>query len=186
MSTVAKLGGLVIAAACASACGRGDVQQQKSESVSKGERAMSTHEDFFKMIQDLVTARPFTVDGVSKVTKHKFALVPKESNAYFEVFAAQDEAHASFRAAELRMPKAGATARDGILVLTVQPKVSVSQKEVKARFGENPELSFQTHRRPPDGPTYFVYRFAWGKVSFGFDGKGQELLQSVTIDATGN
>jgi hypothetical protein len=186
MSTAAKIGGVVIVAACAAACGRGEVQEQKSQPVSKEGRAMSTHEEFFKTIQDLIAARPFTVEGVEKVSKHKLAAVPKESNAYFGVFAAQDEAHPNFRALELRMPKPGATARDGMLILTVQPKVSINQKEVKAQFGENPELSFQTHRRPPDGPTYFVYRFPWGKVSFGFDGKGQELLQSVSIDATGN
>lgn len=133
---------------------------------------MSSNDALFKMVQDISDARPLRPERVAEITGHKLHPVPQTS--FFE---SQDDKHSWIRSIDFRGP--------GLVTLTIAAGHCIKKKEVMSRYGDRPEISFQTHRRPPQGPTYFAYRFPWGKVSFGFDGKGEECLQSVTVEVIG-
>jgi hypothetical protein len=167
-----KFGCLLATLACVVGCSRGDVPAQKGESHPKGEHVMSVNDDFFKLVQDLMAARPFTIEGVEKITGHKLHPVP---NTAF--FASKDDTHRSFQAIDMRGPN--------FISLDVQTQRCVEENEVKGRYGDRPELSFPTAPAPPTTPVYLVYRFPWGKVSFGFERAGRKCLIEVIINATG-
>ncbi len=145
---------------------------------------MSFSSEIFKMVHDLVAARPLQADGVAKVAK--LALQPAASppGGYFAIYKAHDDAHPHVKDAELRVPKPGATAADGILILDLQSKSCVAQAEVKAEFGDKAEPMFPSPNQPPSAPTYLVYRHPWGALRFGFERGGRECLVTVVIDAT--
>lgn len=147
---------------------------------------MSFTHEIFKMVQDLVASRPLRADAVAKITTQPLQPAESPSNPYFSIFTAHDDAHAHIRETELRVPRpgSGATAEDGILILTLQTKSCITQKEVLAQFGDNPELAIPTPREPPTAPMYLVYRQPWGAMRFGFERVGRACLTTVVLDAT--
>lgn len=145
---------------------------------------MSFSSEIFKMVHELVAARPLQAEGVAKITKLNLQPAATQSSPYFTFYKAHDDANPHVKDADLRVPKAGASAADGLLVLDLQTTSCVAQSEVKAEFGDQPEPSFPSPHEPPSAPTYLVYRTPWGALRFGFERGGRECLVTVVIDAT--
>lgn len=146
---------------------------------------METNGDVLKTVKALTSERPFRAERLKRALGQELHPVPAESNDFFEVFRATDAGSPLFREIEVRVPKAGSgAARDGIVVLTVQPRICVVRAEVTERFGSSPEISVPTPREPPDSPIYLVYRQPWGSLRFGMERGGRECLKTVVLDAT--
>lgn len=145
---------------------------------------MSFNDEVFKMVQDLAAARPFRADAVAAITSQPLQPASSQPNAYFTIYTAHDDANAHVRETELRVPKAGATADDGILILTLPKSSCVAQSEVKAHFGDKAEPSFPSPREPATAPMYLVYHLPWGAMRFGFERGGRECLTTIILDGT--
>jgi hypothetical protein len=145
---------------------------------------MSESTELFDLVQSLAAERPFAVESVSKRLGEKVELVPGRSTAPFSIYRTRNDAGRLFTEIELRVPKATASSKDGLLILSVQPGLCIGKKEVMLRFGEVSRLSIPTPRQPPEDPLFFVYKLPWGDLSFGFDRLGSECLVSVVLNAT--
>lgn len=148
------------------------------------ERIVWANSELLKAVKELSAARPFEKDRVSRLTAHQLRPVPDSGNPYFSVLSSKDERGRLFREVELRVPGNGASAKDGLVVLTVQPKLCVERREVLESFGKESEISVPTPRQPPESPVYLVYQYAWGAIRFGFERTGRECLRTVILDAT--
>lgn len=150
----------------------------------------STTDDLFKLIQDLVASRPLSVERVEKVTGHKLEPLPPGAlaapNRMFSSFRSESLTNPLVRTTDLRIPKLdmpGAVARDGFLSIGIQSTVCVSLQDVMARYGDKPELLVPSAHGPRTLPMGYVYRFPWGKLTFGISRQKPECLTSVTLDA---
>lgn len=151
-----------------------------------GEAAMSSTDNLFKMIQGLIASRPFSVDGVAKVTGHKRHQDTKTWNQLFSEFSSEEPTHPFLRSTELRIPKRDmprSTARDGILILNVQPSLCVELKDIEARFGKDSVPMIPSAHAPLSEPMGYEYRFPWGALRFGISREGRECLKDVVLDA---
>ena len=72
---------------------------------------------------------------------------------------------------------------DGMALLDIAPDQAATAEEVIARYGVDNELALPTTRQPEDSPVYLVYRFPWGKLSFGFEPDLDGRLTNVVVDA---
>ncbi|MEP7120468.1 MAG: hypothetical protein ABJE95_06155 [Byssovorax sp.] len=145
---------------------------------------MPFNDEVFKMVQDLAAARPFRADAVAAITTQPLQPASSQPNAYFTIYTAHDDANPHVKETELRVPKAGATADDGLLILTLPTTSCIAESEVKAHFGDKAEPSFPSPREPASAPMYLVYRLPWGALRFGFERGGRACLTTVVLDAT--
>ncbi len=163
-----------------------EIATSSTPSQRQKDPAMSSTDDLFKTIQDLIASRPFSVDGVAKVTGHKLHQDTKTWNQLFSEFSSEEPTHPFFRATELRIPERDlprSTARDGILILTVQPSLCVELKDVEARFGKDPIPMMPSAHAPLSEPMGYEYRLPWGALRFGISREGRECLKDVVLDA---
>lgn len=87
-------------------------------------------------------------------------------------------------AVELRVPLEGATRKDGLLIVDVDPEQErISAAQVKHRFGDDPALELPTPEQPADAPVYLSYAKPWGALRFGFARPSQEFLTTIVVDA---
>jgi hypothetical protein len=85
---------------------------------------------------------------------------------------------------ELRVPLEGATRKDGLLILDLDPEQErIDEAQVKHRFGDDPELELPTPEQPADAPIYLSYAKPWGALRFGFARPSKEFLTTIVIDA---
>jgi hypothetical protein len=145
---------------------------------------MSSTDNLFKMIQDLIASRPFSVDGVDKITGHQLHQKEKTWNRLFLEFTSENTADPLVRATELRTPKRDmprANENVGILSLDIQPTLCVELKDVKSRFGDSPQLVVPSAHAPLSVPTGYEYRLPWGTLNFGFSREGRACLVRVVL-----
>lgn len=147
---------------------------------------MSATDDLFQLIQELIASRPLSVDGVTKLTGHQLHPATRAWNQLFAEFSSDEPTHPFLRSTELRVPKrekARSTARDGILILTIQPSLCVELKDIQSRFGNDPSRMIPSAHAPLSVPMSYEYRFPWGALRFGISREGRECLKGVVLDA---
>ncbi len=146
---------------------------------------MATEAELFDALEALAASRPFRVDDVSRKTGLALAPDKDGTDEIFAVHRGRNPAGPLFVEAELRTPGPGATAPDGILILTLNRAVAVTARNATSRFGSEQDLIVPTPRQPADTPVYAVYRRPWGDLRLGFERGGRRLLVKVVLDATG-
>lgn len=138
--------------------------------------------DVLTLVERLVAARPFNLRKVETLTGVRLREDRGNSNPYIALHVSE-EAHPPLTRVELRLPLAGATRRDGLLILDLDPAaVQVRQAQIQERFGSKFTLVFPTAGERPDGPLYHTYSYPWGDLRFGL-GRSSGLLEAVVIDA---
>jgi hypothetical protein len=145
---------------------------------------MALSQSVWSLVASLVNQRPFRADFVAKATKTELQRIPAESNDYFSVLRGDVPNSQLLMRVELRLPTPQGIAKDGIILLELQPASCVSKDDAMSQFGNKPELSFPTPQQPSDALLYLVYRFDWGVLRLGFDRKGPECLKTLVLDAT--
>ncbi|WAC20671.1 hypothetical protein OVA24_04665 [Luteolibacter sp. SL250] len=105
----------------------------------------------------------------------------ERSNPSFNSFGADDLpswlAKLDYRAATANERKS-----EGLLILDLKMNAGVAKQTVIKEFGKPALLVPPTPRQPPDSPIYEVYRFEWGKCSFGYARSAPDVLQTVVLD----
>jgi hypothetical protein len=144
---------------------------------------MSAAQLVLDAVRRLYSRRPLRVENVAAATGTRLNLDRAHSNQYFTIYLGAGKPGAIFTEVEARIPTTSATAKDGLVVITVNKTQScIGQDEVMREFKAHPELH-------PSGPAeslvYLVYRFDWGVLNFGFPTRGRACLSSIVVDATG-
>ncbi|MBK6404707.1 MAG: hypothetical protein IPF66_06525 [Holophagales bacterium] len=145
---------------------------------------MATEAELFDALEALAASRPFRVDDVSRKTGLALAPDKDGTDEIFAVHRGRNPAGPLFVEAELRTPGPGATAPDGILILTLNRAVEVTVRSTTSRFGSEQDLIVPTPDNPPILPP--TPSIAGRGVTSGSDssvaaaGSGQ-----VVLDATG-
>ncbi len=134
------------------------------------------------LIARLIDSRPFSQWGVERTTGVRLREDLSTTNPYFTILRS-----ASTRppvvGVELRLPRPGATRRDGLLIVDLDSSsVGLRQAELTARFGARFNVQFPNAQQPPNSPRYQVYAYPWGDLRLGL-GQGTGLLESVVLDA---
>ena len=145
---------------------------------------MVTGAAVFTLINDLEGRRPFRVDVVSRITGFKLHRAAVQSSEYFSVYYSEDNETEVLKSVELRVPTGLATARDGMVLLDVNPLLCLTQEEVLGRFGRVPRVVAPDSDGPRDLPIYLEYDRQWGALRFGFQLTGTGCLRTVVLDAT--
>lgn len=135
----------------------------------------------FTVIEELMRNRPFTPDAVSRITGTTLRDPSPSSNQYFTMYRSVHPAKAPLQAVELRIPTPAASAKDGLLILSIGTEARIEPQAVAKRFGASPEVSASEPAAPYE--LTYGYPLPWGKLSFQF-ARGTRLLMSVAIDAT--
>lgn len=138
--------------------------------------------DVLTLVERLVDARPFSRRKVERLTGATLREDEANANRYIAVHVSE-EARPPLTRVELRLPQAGATRRDGLLIVDLDPAaVQLRQAEIQERFGSKFTLVFPTAGERPDAPLYHTYSHPWGDLRFGL-GRSSGLLETVVIDA---
>lgn len=184
MNTSVTLAACLFAvSATAAGCTSKEVPSHDGGATLQGERViMSTNHQFFKLLQDLIAARPFSVEGVAKITGHRFHEQREQSNDYFSFYASKDDAHSFVREMTLGIPKPASSQPDGMVGLTLAPALCIDKKEILAQYGDHPEVAEPPPPPLHDAPRYIRYKLAWGTLSFGFEHGGRGCLVKVGLD----
>jgi hypothetical protein len=143
--------------------------------------AQTAQTDVLALVETLLAERPFTARNVEALAGVRLRQDTGNANPYIALFLSA-EPRPPLRRLELRLPRPGATRRDGLLILDLDAGVHLRQADVTARFGAGFVLEFPTAHQPADAPLYHTYRHPWGDLRFGF-GRTTGLLQTVVIDA---
>lgn len=137
--------------------------------------------DVLDLVGDLARLRPFTREGVARVTGKALEKNPAASNRYFTVFRSRAAGKGALASVELRLPQPGASARDGLVVLSLSGNPCIDQAAVMASFGGQPEVAVPEPAAPYE--LSLVYQRPWGRLHFSFARRSRCLIQ-VTLDAT--
>ncbi|HEX4952075.1 MAG TPA: hypothetical protein VF017_01590 [Thermoanaerobaculia bacterium] len=138
--------------------------------------------DILTVIERVVAERPMTVAGIERLAGCRLREDPGNSNPYIRLYRAGG-ARSPIRTVELRLPKAGATRKDGLLILELDDRAAgLRQADLVARFGPDFTLDVPTPDYPPDYPAYTIYSYPWGDLRLGLR-RASGLLETVVIDA---
>jgi hypothetical protein len=119
-----------------------------------------------ELVDRLVAGRPLNPERVERQTG--IELHPVESaNPYWAFFESKDVPPGTLAKIELRLRKSPPESGESLLVLVLGQGHSIPLEEVFAKHGRDPSLSVPPPHGPPDQLMYYVYPFAWGKLSFG-------------------
>ncbi len=128
----------------------------------------------FAAIDSLVSPSP---ELVQRVTSIPLQAGPTPGNELYTTYAGHRPDATPFTDVELRVGPGGA-----LLVLTVSPSVAVTALEVRARYGQEQNLSVPFPTQPASAPVYAIYPRQGAKVKFGYERPGMQRLVSVVID----
>lgn len=143
--------------------------------------AQTAETDVLALVERFLAERPFTARNVEALAGVRLRQDTGNANPYIALFVSVAP-RPPLRRLELRLPRPGATRRDGLLILDLDAGVHLRQAEVTARFGPGFVLEFPSAHQPPDAPLYHTYRHPWGDLRFGFD-RTTGRLETVVIDA---
>jgi GNAT superfamily N-acetyltransferase len=134
-------------------------------------------------IGEIVAIQPFDATKVGMAVGLPVAHIPDESTPYFVVYRSSPPGNDLFAGYEMRVSADYQRPNLGMALLDIAPDQFATAEEVIARYGADNELALPTTRQPEDSPVYLVYRFPWGKLSFGFEPDLDGRLTSVVVDA---
>ncbi len=102
----------------------------------------------------------------------------------FDAWGLEEREEGAFETVEIRMPNSVIASGSVFASITLRRAVDVGQAELGRRYGHD----FSTERPSPrcplgSVPTYLVYRYSWGAMSFGLT-EGDGHLRRVVIDRT--
>ena len=134
-------------------------------------------------IERLSNTRPLDKQAIEDALDVGMRGDPENANRYIFVMKSF-RAPPPLTAVELRVPLEGATRKDGLLILDLDPEQErINEAQVKHRFGDDPELELPTPEQPADAPIYLSYAKPWGALRFGFARPSKEFLTTIVIDA---
>jgi hypothetical protein len=145
---------------------------------------MSPAEQVFGIVDRITAARPFRLETVAALVGFTIVETRRSARAGFR-YGQGNRNGGLIAAAEIRERLDPSPGRDGLVILDLGGGFCIGQRQVMRRYGDAPELAVPTPHQPADAPLYFVYRFDWGQISFGFARSGEECLVGVVLDATG-
>ena len=113
----------------------------------------------------------------------EFAL-QTESEEFYDIYVTKGKPTDILKKAEARLPGSRNPKKDGMILLDVSNDVTLTSKEIHARYGDRPAVSSVLFpEQPQDTPLYHEYRFRGGELKFGFSRDGKERLVAVVLDA---
>lgn len=150
------------------------------QNSGRGEQVKTvSKENIFQLIDTLLSLRPLTPSGAGDALSVKFAEDEDSSNEFFTMYEAEGRAESGVSRADLRVPVRPRSGQDGLLSVEFEG-LDIGPEQVKARFGDDPELVPPSPRAARGTPLYYVYRVRGAKLSLGF---GQdEKLVAVVVD----
>lgn len=138
--------------------------------------------DVLTVIDRVIAERPMMVAGIERLTGCRLREDAGNSNPYIRLYRG-GAARAPIESVELRLPRAGATRKDGLLILEIDPAAAaLRQADLVAQFGSAFTLDVPSPDYPPDYPLYTIYSFSWGDLRLVL-GRASGLLETVVIDA---
>ena len=108
-------------------------------------------------------------------------MIKTDSNEYFHHFIGTDSTIVEH--VELRVPRPNANAKDGLLIMTINPVIDVKISDIIERFGA-PVPEFVTSDLGQRVAVYYCYNHPNGKISFEIS-EEQDRVLKVVIDPTG-
>lgn len=108
-------------------------------------------------------------------------LIKTDNSEYFNHFIGADGA--IIDQVELRVPGPKANARDGLLIMTINPVINVKISEIIERFGA-PVPDVVTSDLGETIAVYYSYSHPKGRISFEISEEQDKVLK-VVIDRTG-
>lgn len=134
-------------------------------------------------IEHLTKARPLDREAVERALDVSLRGDPENQNRYLEVLRSFRNAP-GIKAVELRLPLRGATRKDGMLLVDLDPTASeaVDGGAVEQRFGEPTEVIEPEPEQPKDAPHYLSYTRPWGFLRLGFAKPSWDVLLTFVID----
>ncbi|MBL9023456.1 MAG: hypothetical protein JNL21_14760 [Myxococcales bacterium] len=134
-------------------------------------------------IEGLTKTRPLGRDEVEGALDVSLRGDPENQNRYIEVLRSFRNAP-GIKAVELRLPLRGATRKDGMLLVDLDPAASetIPGDAVRARFGEPSEVIEPEPEQPKDAPHYLSYTRPWGFLRFGYAKPSWDVLLTFVID----
>jgi hypothetical protein len=138
----------------------------------------STRKDaFFSKIRGIASEQAFDSKTVLKVTGVKINSMPRESSKYYHLYRSKAGSSDMFDEIELRLPKSRRFT--GILIIDVHDSLKITKQDLLDRFGKYSRLDAPNPKAPIDVPTYFIYRYNWGSISFGFSRTRPKHLKDI-------
>lgn len=107
-------------------------------------------------------------------------LIKADSNDYFDFFIGVNSTMIDH--VELRVPNPDANAKDGLLILTINPVVDVKISDIIERFGA-PEPDFVISDLGERVAVYYCYNHPKGRIYFEISEEQDKVLKAV-IDRT--
>ena len=104
-----------------------------------------------------------------------------DSNNYFDFFIGVNSAIIDH--VELRVPNLHANAKDGLLIMTINPVITVKISDIIDRFGA-PEPDFVISDLGERVAVYYCYNHPKGRINFEISEEQNKVLK-VVIDRTG-
>ncbi len=134
------------------------------------------------LIARLIDARPLSQWGVERLTGVRLREDLSISNPYFTILRSTAP-NPPILVVELRLPLPGASRRDGLVIVDLDPAVvNVRQPDLTARLGARFKVEFPNSRQPPNSPRYQIYTYPWGDLRLGL-GQTSGRLETVVVDA---
>lgn len=141
---------------------------------------MSSLDQVFKIVEELVRRRPFTVDGVARATEKSLHPTPTASNRYFDIFESDEDPKATISKVELRAPsRINPVKHAGLVIFDLHLEPCVKEEAVKVHFGREPDTILLSYPEDPRRSLTHVYRFEWGELSFSFAQETGCLISAV-------
>jgi hypothetical protein len=146
-----------------------------------GER-ITKDQQFLKLVDLLVSQRPFRLDAVSQATGMQFEKSPA-SNDYFSMYDSKTGSTAILKNVEVRLPAKASVGKDGMVILRPGDGVTLTSRDIRGHFGQRPKVNLEIPDGPPHMPFYYTYRIRGGEARFGFGPGADERLVEVVLDA---
>ena len=157
-------------------------QAQKPPTQVSGSAAL------FDLVTELTYTPVLKPEEVAAATGLQLVPDKGESSQHFAAFRSKPRAAGEapgatgVQGAKLLTPRKSGSHHGSLLTLEVASALGIGQAEVKARFGDKPELSVPTPDQPASAPIVLIYQQSWGALRFRFErGKAQALV-SIVID----
>jgi hypothetical protein len=137
------------------------------------------------LVHNLLGLERLSRQAVADATNLELERDEVSSSENFDVFFGYRDLESHELEIELRVPGPNARPRDGLLIMNLDPGLSVAHKEIVERFGAPSEFTLRPPNAPKDGPTFNIHRLPGGKLSFGLvDRPPCEELTAIVIDRT--
>ncbi len=140
-------------------------------------------EDVLKLVDALRSADRLTQEYVEKLAVCRLRRSADASTEYFDVLKGACERRPAV-SAELRLPTASATVREGLVILELRDPPCINLEAAVRRYGEG-EPVFPWPNAPAEEPMYLRYAAAGLRTSLGFQRRPPFCLSNIVIDRTG-